>query len=186
MTRCVGKAWEQFCTTRQEVVVKSFRKLGLSLPIDGSCDEELSIKGLDAEVLRSGLKEWMTRGCHQEQDEYSESDDDSDEDLAHLMEGLNCDTGSSDESDLEAEPNDGGHSQARSDPITGNDSSGSAIMINDSSASGSADGTAPARGNARGRGRGRGRGRPAVRAGGQATGKFKILVHCDSRAPANA
>jgi hypothetical protein len=88
MTRCVGKAWQQFSITRQEVVVQSFRKLGLSLPIDGSCDAELSIKGLDPEVLRSGLKEWRTRGCHQEQDEYSESSDSQGEDLGHLMESL--------------------------------------------------------------------------------------------------
>jgi hypothetical protein len=163
MTRCVGKAWEQFSTTRQEVVVQSFRKLGLSLPIDGSCDAELSIKGLDPEVLRSGLKEWKTRGCHQEQDEYSDSESsDSGEDLAHLMEGLNCD--SSEES--EVEPKDLGSGVGQSPSIMNDDSSASAITSNDST--GSADvPAAPARGNRRGRPRGRPRGR----AGRQVIGK---------------
>jgi hypothetical protein len=161
MTRCVGKAWEQFYITRQEVVVQSFRKLGLSLPIDGSCDAELSIKGLDPEVLRSGLKEWRTRGCHQEQDEYSESSDSQGEDLGHLMEGLNCD--SSDEREIE--PEDIGPGQAPSHPIMGNDSSGSAIISNDSSSS--AEGVALARGNRRGRPRGR----AGRQAGRQAIGR---------------
>lgn len=41
----VGEAWERFSTTRQAVVQKSFRILGLALPIDGSCDMEISVKG---------------------------------------------------------------------------------------------------------------------------------------------
>jgi hypothetical protein len=134
MTRCVGQAWEQFSSTRKEVVVQSFRKLGMSLPIDGSCDAELSIKGLDPEVLRSGLKDWRTRGCHQEQDDYSdsESSDSEGEDLGHLMESLNFD--SNDESEI-----------APSHPIMGNDSSGSGISSKESSSP--AEGAAPVRGN---------------------------------------
>jgi hypothetical protein len=181
MTRCVGKAWEQFCTTRKEVVVQSFRKLGISLPIDGSCDEELSIKGLDPEVLRSGLKEWETRRCHQEQDEYSKSESsDSGEDLAHLLEGLNCD--SSEESEVEPEELGSGLCQAPSQApsimnddssapaITSNDSTGSAVTNDDSP--GSADvPAAPTRGNRRGRPRGRPRGQPRGRTGRQMIGK---------------
>jgi hypothetical protein len=150
MTRCVGQAWEQFSSTRKEVVVQSFRKLGMSLPIDGSCDAELSIKGLDPEVLRSGLKDWRTRGCHQEQDDYSDSESSEGEDLGHLMESFNFD--SNDESEI-----------APSHPIMGNDSTGSAVTNDDSSGSaiGSkepsspAEGAAPVRGNRRGRPRGR-------------------------------
>ena len=52
--RCVAEAWEQFCTTRRNVIVDSFRKVGLSLPIDGSCDDELSIKGIDKHLLKIG------------------------------------------------------------------------------------------------------------------------------------
>ena len=56
MTQCVGEAWEQFNREKREVVVRSFRCLGISLPIDGSCDDEISIKGLDTTVLAQGLK----------------------------------------------------------------------------------------------------------------------------------
>lgn len=44
-TWCVGDAWYQFCIEKQELVQCAFRKLGLSLPIDGSTDSELDIKG---------------------------------------------------------------------------------------------------------------------------------------------
>jgi hypothetical protein len=58
MTQGVGEAWEQFNREKREVVVRSFRCLGISLPIDGSCDNEISIKGLDTTVLAEGLKNW--------------------------------------------------------------------------------------------------------------------------------
>lgn len=44
-TWCVGDAWYQFCVEKQDIVKKVFRKVGLFLPIDGSADCELDIKG---------------------------------------------------------------------------------------------------------------------------------------------
>ena len=44
-TYCVGKAFDQFHSTKSHVISTSFHKLGLSLPIDGSSDYELDIKG---------------------------------------------------------------------------------------------------------------------------------------------
>jgi hypothetical protein len=38
MTRCVGEAWERFCREKREVIIRSFRCIGDSLPIDGSSD----------------------------------------------------------------------------------------------------------------------------------------------------
>ena len=52
--RCLADAWETFCTTKRELIVASFRKVGLALPIDGSCDEELSVKGIPREDLVVG------------------------------------------------------------------------------------------------------------------------------------
>ena len=43
--KCVAQAWQIFSTQKRDVVVNSFRKVGLSVPIDGSCDDELSVKG---------------------------------------------------------------------------------------------------------------------------------------------
>ncbi|KAG0133548.1 hypothetical protein HOY82DRAFT_536636 [Tuber indicum] len=57
VTRAVGEAWEQFSRERVEVVRRSFRIVGLSLPIDGSEDHELSIKGLANDSLIEGLKQ---------------------------------------------------------------------------------------------------------------------------------
>ena len=54
VTHAVGEAWEKFGQTYQELVVTTFRKLGLTLPINGSCDDELSIKGIDPLLLRIG------------------------------------------------------------------------------------------------------------------------------------
>lgn len=44
-TNCVGDAWYKFCIEKKEIVERVFRKLGLSLPADGSNDQELDIKG---------------------------------------------------------------------------------------------------------------------------------------------
>jgi len=66
VTHAVAKAWEQF-TSRQaykKLVISTFRKLGLTLPIDGSCDDELSIKGIDSSLLDIG--DWREGGHYDE------------------------------------------------------------------------------------------------------------------------
>ncbi|KAG0136043.1 hypothetical protein HOY82DRAFT_599836 [Tuber indicum] len=52
--RCLAKVWHAFCCTRRDIIVTSFCKVGLSLPIDGSYDLELSIKGIPSEELVIG------------------------------------------------------------------------------------------------------------------------------------
>jgi len=44
-THCVAEAFDKFSTTIANLISCSFRKTGLSLPIDGSLDSELDIKG---------------------------------------------------------------------------------------------------------------------------------------------
>lgn len=44
-TWSVGDAWYQFCIEKHELVKGVFRKVGLALPVDGSADHELDIKG---------------------------------------------------------------------------------------------------------------------------------------------
>jgi len=62
VTHPVGEAWEKFNQTYQELVVTTFRnlKLGLIVPIDGSCDHERSIKGKDPSLLTIG--NWRIEG----------------------------------------------------------------------------------------------------------------------------
>jgi len=52
VTWAVGEAWERFCLKHKDLVINTFRKLGLTLPIDGSQDHELSIKGIDPSLLQ--------------------------------------------------------------------------------------------------------------------------------------
>jgi len=54
ITKCVSEAWETFSLKYQELIVSTFRKLGLTLPIDGSCDEELAVKGISSNLLKIG------------------------------------------------------------------------------------------------------------------------------------
>lgn len=44
-TECVGNAFRQFHNEKAEIIRRSLRKVGLSLPINGSQDYELDIKG---------------------------------------------------------------------------------------------------------------------------------------------
>ena len=73
-TWAVGEAWDRFCTSRKEVLVRAFSTVGLSLPIDGSRDAELSIKGIDTERLANDLQAWHIGGL-----EEPSLDDDSSE-----------------------------------------------------------------------------------------------------------
>jgi len=54
VAQAVGEAWEQFSGKHQGLVVETFGKLGLTLPIDGSSDQELSVKGIDSSLLKIG------------------------------------------------------------------------------------------------------------------------------------
>ena len=47
-TRWVGEAWEQ--VSREDMIIRSFKKCGISVPIDGSGDGEINI----IRVVRGG------------------------------------------------------------------------------------------------------------------------------------
>jgi len=78
ITWAVGEAWETFSQERVEVIRHSFRVVGLSLPMDGSKDLALSIKGLANDFLVEGLKEWRI----------GENVDDDGEDVEDLEEAV--------------------------------------------------------------------------------------------------
>ena len=62
VTWAVGDAWERFSAERVAVVQKAFRVVGLALPIDGSADDEISIKGIETGFLTEGLRDWQEGG----------------------------------------------------------------------------------------------------------------------------
>ena len=55
-TEAVGRAWDKWhqSDSQRKVIIQSFRSSGISLPIDGSSDSELSIKGFAPGELRVG------------------------------------------------------------------------------------------------------------------------------------
>ena len=57
-TEAVGRAWEEWhlSNSGRKIVIQSFRDTGISLPVDGSCDRELKIKGFTPEELI--LRDW--------------------------------------------------------------------------------------------------------------------------------
>ena len=57
-TWAVGEAWEWFSLNYAHVVERAFTAVGHSLPIDGSWDSEISIKGLETSLFVEGLKGW--------------------------------------------------------------------------------------------------------------------------------
>jgi hypothetical protein len=54
VTHVVADAWKRFCTEKQAVVCKAFQDVGLFLPVDGSQDHLLSIKGFGPDELQIG------------------------------------------------------------------------------------------------------------------------------------
>jgi len=61
-TWAVGEAWERFSMNQTRVVERAFMAVGLSLPIDGSQDSEISIKGLETSLFVEGLNDWAQGG----------------------------------------------------------------------------------------------------------------------------
>jgi len=57
-TWAVGEAWERFSANQAHVVERAFTAVGLALPIDGSRDSEISIKGLETSLFMEGIKDW--------------------------------------------------------------------------------------------------------------------------------
>ncbi|KAF8423553.1 hypothetical protein EV426DRAFT_717374 [Tirmania nivea] len=54
MIKCVAEVWDILHRDHAFNIQSSFCKVGLSLPIDGNCDNELSVKNMPFEVLRVG------------------------------------------------------------------------------------------------------------------------------------
>ncbi|KAG0125190.1 hypothetical protein HOY82DRAFT_543282 [Tuber indicum] len=46
ITWAVGAAWERFCREKSHIIMKAFRVVGMSLPVNGQNDAEIHIKGL--------------------------------------------------------------------------------------------------------------------------------------------
>ncbi|RPA95474.1 hypothetical protein L873DRAFT_1845941 [Choiromyces venosus 120613-1] len=57
VTHVVAEAWAAFTSEKAELIRKSFRDLGVTLPIDGSKDSEIRIKGFDHINIGNWMKD---------------------------------------------------------------------------------------------------------------------------------
>ncbi|KAG0135962.1 hypothetical protein HOY82DRAFT_600134 [Tuber indicum] len=91
-TWAVGEAWERFSTNQTRVVERAFTAVGLSLPIDGSRDSEISVKGLDTSLFVEGMKGWadgaMVASGRVEEDENGEEEQDQAPELEVMYDEL--------------------------------------------------------------------------------------------------
>ena len=69
-TQVVGTAWTQFCCDKTGLIQKAFRDVGVTLPVDGSKDHELRIKGIVAEELATGLEDLSLSSSTTQSEDY--------------------------------------------------------------------------------------------------------------------
>ena len=55
ITKWVGQAWQEICSDK-EMVIRSFKKCGISVPIDGSEDDRIHIQGLDDYAVEDDME----------------------------------------------------------------------------------------------------------------------------------
>ena len=75
LTKWVGQAWRELHTKHASLIRQTFRKLGLSLAVDGSEDEELSIK----DIPNVQVGDWALSVNQEDIQEVRESDSDVNE-----------------------------------------------------------------------------------------------------------
>ena len=68
-TKWVGQAWEEVSADK-EMIVRSFKKCGIALAIDGSEDEEINIQGIDGYIVEDDDDEEFT----DEEDPFADCD----------------------------------------------------------------------------------------------------------------
>ena len=74
-TKWVGEAWEEV-SSNKDMIVRSFRKVGIALAIDGSEDGDININGLENYTIEEDHEE-----SEDEDSEDGESEDDDSEDI---------------------------------------------------------------------------------------------------------
>ena len=70
-TKWVGKAWEQISSNR-DMVVRSFNKCGITIPIDGSKGEEINIKDLPEYTVGESSADSSDTDSSDEQDPFED------------------------------------------------------------------------------------------------------------------
>ena len=71
LTKWVGQAWRELHIEKSELIRQTFRKLGLSLAVDGSEDNELSIRDLPGIVVG----DWRLKGDQADEQQVEEPEE---------------------------------------------------------------------------------------------------------------
>ena len=77
LTKWVGEAWAEI-SSQKEMIVRSFQKTGISLPIDGSGDHLIHIEGIEDYQVESTTDEYTD---DDEGDPFGDTDEDEGEDV---------------------------------------------------------------------------------------------------------
>ena len=70
VTHVVARAWCAFCLEKRALIQKSFLDVGLTLPVDGSQDYKLKIKGMGKIEIGDWQQDLAVPVCYQEGQEY--------------------------------------------------------------------------------------------------------------------
>ena len=68
MTKCVGQAWKKICGI-EESIIRSFKKCGLSVALDGSENAKVNIDGIPNQEMPQRFKEKEFKLLDNDQDE---------------------------------------------------------------------------------------------------------------------
>ena len=71
LTKWIANAWEETAAKR-ETVIRSFRKVGILVAVDGTKDEQINIEGIEKYRVDSSVDEYRS-----DEDALASSDDDS-------------------------------------------------------------------------------------------------------------
>ena len=70
VTHVVAQAWNVFCQEKRLLIQKSFQDVGLTLPLDGTQDHKLRIKGFDRIEVGDWRQDLAVPACYHEGQDY--------------------------------------------------------------------------------------------------------------------
>ena len=84
LTKWIGEAWQEVADNK-EMIIRSFRKVGIALPVNGSDDGDIHIEGLD-DYKFSYTCNSSDEYTDDEEDPFESSDDDNEPEEQELKE----------------------------------------------------------------------------------------------------
>lgn len=70
VTHVVGEAWAHFQQEKKDLITKAFRDVGVTLPVDGSQDQDIHIKGFDNIAVGDSNSDILLPAAHRPSESY--------------------------------------------------------------------------------------------------------------------